>query len=192
MVILFVKMYEFKNKDLESKMNKTFENFQRELSSLRTGRANPAFLDDVRVDLYGSKMKIKEIATVNILDNFTLAVKPFDMSSIGQISRGILESGLGVNPIQEATIVRVPLPQMTEDRRKEMVKICEKYGEESKVSLRNLRRDENDKIKKAQKDKDISEDDARKFETEVQKILDIFSKKIDEAIKVKSVEILKV
>ncbi len=185
-------MYEFKKKDLEDKMNKSLEAFQRELGAVRTGRATPAFLDEVRVEVYGSKIKIKEIATVNVVDNFTLSVKPFDMSSLTQICKEIQDAGLGVTPIQDASIIRVPLPSMNEERRKELVKICEKDLESAKIALRNIRRDENDKIEKAQKDKFISEDDMKKFKTEVQKSIDSFTKKLDEALKAKSAEILKV
>ncbi len=185
-------MYQFNKKQIEEHFTKCVDALKNHLGSLRTGRANPAFLDDIRVDVYGSKMKIKEIANVNVLDNFTLAVKPFDSSSLGQIAKGIQESGLGLNPIQDATLIRVPLPQITEERRKELAKISEKYGEEGKIAVRNVRRDENDKIKKAHKDKEISEDDLKKFEADVQKITDLSIKSIDEAVKVKIAEIMKV
>jgi len=185
-------MYSFSKKDIEERMQKAFSAFENNTTSVRSGRANPAFLENVRVEIYGQKLQLKEVASVSILDNFTLSVKPFDASSASIINKAIQEAGLGVNPIQENGIIRIPLPKMTEDRRKELAKLIEKYGEDSKISLRNIRRDENDKIKKAEKDKDISEDEMKRSEIEVQKTLEVFTKKIEELVKKKSEEILKV
>lgn len=183
-------MYIFDEKEIESRMSKSFEAFEHHLGSIRTGRASSAFLEDVRIEVYDSKMSLKELANISILDNFTLSVRPWDTNLTNQIGRAIQEAGLGVNPIVESAIIRVPLPKMTEDRRKEMVKIAHNYGEETKVALRNIRHDENHRIEKAEKDKEISEDDMHRFREKVQKIIDQFTKKVDESVKRKSSEIM--
>ncbi|QED23073.1 ribosome recycling factor [Candidatus Deianiraea vastatrix] len=183
-------MYNFNKKEVENRMQKALDAFENHLGSVRSGRASPAFLESVLVEIYGQKMRLKEVASISVVDNFTLSVKPFDSSSASVINKEIQDAGLGVNPILESGIIRVPLPKMTEDRRKEMVKICEKYAEDSKIAIRNIRRDENDKTKKAEKDKEISKDEMERNEADVQKITDMFIKKIEDSLDRKSKEIL--
>ena len=182
----------FDKKIFEEKLNRSFLVFEERLNSVRTGRASPAFLESVRVEAYGDKVPLKQVANISTLDNFTLSVKPFDAGLVTHIVSGIQNSGLGVNPIVEGSIMRVPLPKMTEERRKEMVEIVHQYGEDAKIAARNIRRDENDSIKKALKDKLISEDDEKRSEAEVQKIFEAISKKIEEFVKKKTEEVMHV
>lgn len=185
-------MYTFNKSEVDNRMKTALASLEHNLASVRTGRASPVLLENVRVDAHGSKMQLKELAGVSVLDNFTLSVKPWDSSMSGLIASSIQNANLGVTAIAEGSIVRVVFPKMTEERRKEMAKIVHHIGEDSKVAVRNIRRDENDKIKAAEKAKEISKDDMHRFEEEVQKVLDKTIEKIDADIKNKTHEVMEV
>lgn len=161
-----------------------------ELAKIRAGRANPALLDGVRVEAYGVKMQLREVATVSTADARLLVVKPFDAGNLSAIEKAIMNAGLGLNPSSDGVILRVPIPALTEERRKDLVKQVGKLAEEAKVAIRAARRDANDMLKDAEKSKDISEDDCKRGLASVQEMTDDFVKQIDAAIKKKEAEIL--
>lgn len=185
-------MYQFQEKDIQVKMQKALDSLNYNVGSVRTGRASSNFLDSIKVESYGSMMSVKELATVSISGNDTLSVQAFDASTAPSIAKAIREASLGVNPIQEGSVIRIVLPKMTEERRKELVKLVEKYGEDSKVVVRNIRRNINDEIKAAEKNKEISKDDAKRFEDIVQKVTDNTMKSLELIVKNKGEEIMKV
>ncbi len=178
--------------NLEQKMKKTIGVLKEELLSIRAGRANPALLDRITVNYYGSETPLKQIAGVSAPEPRLLVVQPYDASSISDIERAIIQSDLGINPSNDGKIIRLAIPMLTEERRKELQKIVKKLGEEIKVALRNERRDANDKLKKMQKNKELTEDDLKKCEEEVQKLTDKYTKEIDQTISQKEKEILEV
>ena len=165
--------------NLEQKMKKSIGVLKEELLSIRAGRANPALLDRITVNYYGSETPLKQIAGVSAPEPRLLVVQPYDASSISDIERAIIQSDLGINPSNDGKIIRLAIPMLTEERRKELQKIVKKLGEEIKVALRNERRDANDKLKKMQKNKELTEDDLKKCEEEVQKLTDKYTKEID-------------
>ncbi len=178
--------------NLEQKMKKSIGVLKEELLSIRAGRANPALLDRITVNYYGSETPLKQIAGVSAPEPRLLVVQPYDASSISDIERAIIQSDLGINPSNDGKIIRLAIPMLTEERRKELQKIVKKLGEEIKVALRNERRDSNDKLKKMQKNKELTEDDLKKCEEEVQKLTDKYTKEIDQTISQKEKEILEV
>ncbi|MCG8539786.1 MAG: ribosome recycling factor [Clostridia bacterium] len=178
--------------NLEQKMKKSIGVLKEELLSIRAGRANPALLDRITVNYYGSETPLKQIAGVSAPEPRLLVVQPYDASSISDIERAIIQSDLGINPSNDGKIIRLAIPMLTEERRKELQKIVKKLGEEIKVALRNERRDANDKLKKMQKNKELTEDDLKKCEEEVQKLTDKYTKEIDQTISQKEKEILEV
>lgn len=178
--------------NLEQKMKKSIGVLKEELLSIRAGRANPALLDRITVNYYGSETPLKQIAGVSAPEPRLLVVQPYDASSISDIERAIIQSDLGINPSNDGKIIRLAIPMLTEERRKELQKIVKKLGEEIKVALRNERRDANDKLKKMQKNKELTEDDLKKSEEEVQKLTDKYTKEIDQTISQKEKEILEV
>ena len=182
----------FNKIELETKMKKAIEALENNLKSIRTGRASPAFLENVKIDAYDQKMKLNEIASISIVDNFTLSVNPWDKELNNTICTGIQSANLGVNPIMNGLMIIVPMPRMTEERRKEMVKIVAHYGEDGKISIRNIRREANDDIKKSEKNKEISEDERDRNESEVQRVFDHFAKIIDDLVKKKGEEVMSV
>ncbi len=171
-------------------MEKALERLRRELGRVRTGRANPAMLDDVRVEAYGSAMPLKQVATVTVADARLLVVKPFDRNTIPAIEKAIGSAGLGLNPQNDGVVVRVPVPALTEERRKELVKQVHELGEEAKIAVRQARREANDLLKAAAKDKEISEDDLERGKGAVQKLTDRFVAEVDEAVRKREAEIL--
>lgn len=178
--------------DLKKRMAKALEALNHELAGLRTGRAAISILDGVKVDFYGNPAPIKQIATLSVPESRTITIQPWDISQIHAIEKAILASGLGLNPSNDGKVIRINFPPLTEERRKELVKIAKKHGEECKVSIRNARRDANEALKKIEKDKKISQDDLKKYQHEVQDLTDKQITKIDEILSQKEAEIMEV
>jgi ribosome recycling factor len=180
------------SKDTKSKMEKVIEDFRHKLSSVRTGRASTSLLDNISVEYYGSPMPLNQVATIHAPEASMLTVQPFDPSLINEIEKAIRTSELGFNPSNDGKLIRIPIPPLTEERRKQMVKTVHEMAEDHKTAVRNLRRDSNDKLKKALKDKAISEDEERSGLDEVQKLTDLHVTKIGDLAKTKEDEIMKV
>ncbi len=178
-----------KCKDL---MNNRIAGFEKDLTKIRTGRASISILDNVRVDYYGTPSPLNQIATLSTPDARTILISPFEKKLIQEIERSIMKADLGLQPNSDGVVVRVPIPQLNEERRKEMVKQLKKMGEEAKVSIRHSRRDINEEIKKEEKDKVITEDDSKKLQDEVQKLTDSFIKVLDEKMAKKEKEVMTV
>lgn len=177
---------------LKARMEKAVEDFRANLAAARTGRASVHMLDTVRVPYYGSEMPLNQLSQVHAADAQLLTVQPFDPSILGEIDKAIRSAGLGLNPQNDGKIIRIPVPPLTEDRRKEMVKHLHKILEDHRTAIRNVRRDGNEAIKKAMKDKKISEDEEKKALDEVQKLTDAEIKKMDEMSQAKEKELLTV
>ncbi|MCH9680785.1 MAG: ribosome recycling factor [Deltaproteobacteria bacterium] len=171
-------------------MTQAQDRLKKELARVRTGRANPALLDDVKVDSYGTQVPLKQAATVSVAEARLLVVKPYDRNNIPSIERAINNSQLGLNASNDGLIVRVPIPALTEERRKDLVKQAHSAGEDAKVMIRQARRDANDLLKKAEKDKDISEDDLKRGLENIQETTNAATKAVDDIIKKKETEIL--
>ena len=174
------------------KMHKTHDNLMDELATIRAGRANPALLDRVEVEYYGMPTPLKQLANISCPDPRTIAVTPFDPKAIGNIERAILAANIGINPVNDGKMVRLSIPQVTEERRKELTKTVHAMGEEGKVAIRNLRKKANDEIKKEEKAGELTEDDAKQDQEAVQKAVDAGIKKVDEVIAAKNKEIMEV
>ena len=174
----------------EAKMKQSLAAFQNNLSKIRTGRANPALLDAVHVDYYGSQVPLSQVANVALLDSRTISVQPWEKGMGAKIEKAIRESELGLNPASMGDLIRVPMPPMSEERRKEMTKLARTEGESAKVAVRNLRRDANDSVKKLVKDKLASEDDQKRAEADVQKVTDKHIAEIDTLVAAKEQEIM--
>ena len=179
-------------KNAEAKMAKSVEAFKTELQKIRTGRAHPGILDQVHVDYYGSPVPISQVANVSLLDARTISVQPWEKGMGAKIEKAIRESDLGLNPSAQGDLIRVPMPPLTEERRRDLTKVVKGAGEDAKVAVRNLRRDANEQAKKLQKDKLITEDDERRSQEEVQKLTDRVIGEIDKLIAAKEAEILAV
>jgi ribosome recycling factor len=175
---------------LKTRMEKAVEDFRREMASTRTGRANVHMLDTVSVDYYGSQMPLNQIATIHAPEPQMITVQPFDPSQLGAIEKAVRSGDLGLNPMNDGKVVRVPIPALTEERRKEMVKHLHRILEEHRTAVRNIRRDGNDAIKKAMKDKKIAEDEEKRALDEIQKLTDDEIKKMEEMSKAKEKEVL--
>lgn len=173
-------------------MDKTHQALLHEFASVRTGRASTSIFEKVHVDAYGSLMPLNQVANIKAPEPQTILIEPWDKSVIGAIEKAIQSSDLGLNPSNDGMVIRVPFPPLTEERRKELAKLCRNYAEEARVAVRNIRRDANHKLDKLGKDGDVSEDDIRRAEAEVQKITDSHVKEIDEALKRKEAEIMEV
>ena len=178
------------HQDLKRRMEKSVEEFRAHLLGVRTGRASVHMLDNIRVDYYGSEMPINQLAQINTPEPQLIVVQPFDLGVVALIEKAIRMGGQGFNPMHDGKIIRVPIPPMTEDRRKEAVKQLSSTVEDHKTAIRNIRRDGNDQIKKAGKDKAISADDEKRATEEVQQLTDAEIKRIDELFKAKEKEIL--
>ena len=179
-------------KDARQRMDKTVEAFRTEITKIRTGKATTALLDSVKVDYYGTMSPLTQVGNVTVLDVHTIAITPWDKSMVQAIDKAILASDLGLNPISDGTNLKIPIPPLTEERRKDMVKLVKKFGEESKVALRNVRRDANDHLKRTEKEKKLTEDELKEGEKETQKLTDEHILKIDDTIKQKEKEIMEV
>ncbi len=173
-------------------MNGALEALGRELAKIRTGRATPKLLEPVQVEAYGSMMPLNQVATVKAADARLLVVDPWDKTTIQAIERGIVSAGLGLNPSSDGQIVRVPVPPLTQDRRKDLVRQVKSLGEDSKVRIRHIRREYNDTFKSAEKDGDISEDELRRFLAKVQELTDAHVAKVESALDAKEKEVLEV
>lgn len=178
--------------EAREKMDKSLKNFDEEILHIRTGRASTGLVDNIEVDAYGQKMRLNEIATTSVPEARLITIQPWDKSNLQAIERAIQESPLEVNPQNDGNIIRIPMPELSEERRKEYVKLVGKLAEEARVSVRNIRRNELDVIKKQQKDGDLPEDEAHRLSDEIQKITDDYIKKIDDAYKKKEAEIMEV
>ncbi|WP_243312070.1 ribosome recycling factor [Fundidesulfovibrio agrisoli] len=178
--------------DVKTRMEKASAALDKEFSHLRTGRASVALLDGIKVDYYGTPTPIDQLASVSTPDSRTITIQPWDRAAFGLIEKAIQKSDLGLNPVNDGKIIRIGMPPLTEDRRKELVKVAKKYTEEGKVAVRNIRRDANDALKKKLKDKSLSEDDVRKGEAEIQKITDSFVAKLDQQLAKKEKEIMEI
>jgi len=176
----------------EEKMEKALVSLAGEFSRLRTGRASSALLEGVKVNYYGTLTPLKQIASVSVPDSRSITIQPWDRSAFGDVEKAILKSDLGLNPINDGKIIRINIPALTEERRKELVKIAKKYTEDAKVAIRNVRRDANETLKKMQKSKDITEDDLHKGQNDVQKLTDEYVAKTDETLKAKESEIMEI
>ncbi len=179
-------------KNIQEKMEKTLTVFKHELSTLKAGRANPSLLDRITVEYYGAPTPLNQLANIAAPEPRVLTISPWDAKSIPVIEKAILKSDLGINPSNDGKMIRLVIPQLTEERRKELVKVVKKLGEESKVAIRNIRRDANEHLKKLKKDGEITEDDLKKSEENIQKTTDKFIKEADKAVEAKEKEILEV
>ncbi|MCW5659514.1 MAG: ribosome recycling factor [Burkholderiaceae bacterium] len=179
-------------KQAEAKMAKSVEALKHELQKIRTGRAHPGILDQVHVDYYGSSVPISQVANVSLLDARTISVQPWEKGMGSKIEKAIRESDLGLNPAAQGDLLRVPMPPLTEERRKELTKVVRHAGEEAKVAVRNLRRDANEHLKKLLKDKQVAEDEERRAQDDVQKMTDRTVAEIDKLVHAKEGEVLAV
>lgn len=179
-------------KDLKERIDRTIEDLRKDLSKMRTGRASLALLDGVKVDYYGSATPLNGVANMSIADPRLIIVKPWDKKQIGIIEKALREANLGINPQNDGEVIRLPIPQLTEERRKDIVKQCKVRGEEHKVAIRNERRDSNELLKTAQKDGDITEDDLKKGLERIQKETDAGIAKVDEVLVKKEKEVMEV
>lgn len=185
-------MSDFDIKAIESKIEKSLNVLKEDLGTVRAGRANAALVDKVMVEYYGTPTPLKALANIAVPEPRTLLITPFDPKSIPDIEKGINIANIGINPVNDGKAIRLQIPQVTEERRKELTKVVKKMGEETKVAVRNIRRDANDKVKKMEKEGDFTEDDAKSTLNDIQKITDKAVKSIDEIVAAKDKEILEV
>ena len=179
-------------KNAETKMGQSIEALKNNLSRIRTGRASPQLLDTIHVDYYGSMVPLSQVANLSLIDSRTIGVQPWEKTMAAEIEKAIRESDLGLNPASLGDLLRVPMPPMSEERRKEMTKLARNEGEASKVAVRNLRRDANESVKKLVKEKEASEDDQKRTEADIQKLTDKFIAEIDALVSAKEQDIMAV
>jgi len=179
-------------KEMDDSMNSAIDSLKYQLSKVRTGRASASVLDGVKVDYYGTMTQVNQVGQISTPEARLLQIQPFDRNMIAAIEKAVLTANLGLTPSNDGNLIRIPFPALTEERRKEQVKEVKKYGEDSKISIRNIRRDKNDVVKKSEKNKELSEDDSKKYQGEIQKVTDGFISKIDVIISEKEKDLLKV
>jgi ribosome recycling factor len=179
-------------KETELHMQKTVEATKKELQAVRTGRANSSILDRVIVEYYGTPTPITQLAAISVPDARTLVVQPWDKTALAAVEKAILKADLGLNPVNDGTVIRLPVPQLTEERRKELVKVVKKEAEENRIIIRNLRRDSNDKLKALEKDSKITEDEGKRAHDDTQKLTDKHIAEIDKLLEAKEKEIMEV
>lgn len=179
-------------KDAELRMDKCVEAFKNHISKIRTGRASPSLLDGIQIEYYGTATPLRQLANVVAEDSRTLAITVFDRSLSPAVEKAIMASDLGLNPSSAGTVIRVPLPPLTEERRRDLIKVVRNEAEQGRVSVRNVRRDANDKVKALLKDKAISEDEDRRSQDDIQKLTDAFIKKVDSALADKEAELMEI
>jgi ribosome recycling factor len=179
-------------KKTETKMEKSIAALENEYSAIRAGRANPAVLDKIMVDYYGVPTKIQQMAAISVAEARVLVIQPWDATTLKSIEKAILTSDLGINPANDGKVLRIAFPQLTEERRKEIVKDIHKMGEEGKVAIRSIRRDANEKLKAMKKNSEITEDDLKDGEKQIQNLTDKFCKKVEEVEKKKEKEIMEI
>ncbi|HSH96716.1 MAG: ribosome recycling factor [Methylophilaceae bacterium] len=185
-------MLEDVKKNADQKMQKSLESLKNDLAKVRTGRAHTGLLDHVMVEYYGSLVAVNQVANVTLGDARTINVQPYEKPMIGKVEKAIRDSDLGLNPATNGDLIRVPMPMLTEERRRDLIKVVRTEGENAKVSLRNARRDANDALKKLIKDKEISEDEERRMQDEVQKLTDKYVAEVDKLLQTKETELLAV
>jgi ribosome recycling factor len=178
--------------EMNKRMEKSVEALVRELASLRTGRASLAILDSIRVDYYGNPTPLDQVATLSIPEPRLIVIQPWDVSQIQAIEKALLSSDVGLNPSNDGKLIRIAIPQLTEERRKEIVKIAKRYAEDSKVSIRNVRRDSNEEAKKKEKDKELSQDELKKTLGDIQEATDSIIKRVDSILSRKEADIMEV
>jgi ribosome recycling factor len=178
--------------DGKKRMEGALSALEKEFAKLRTGRASASLVDGIEVDYYGTATPLNQLASVSVPDSRTLTIQPWDKGAFGSVEKAIQKSDLGLNPVNDGKIIRIGIPPLTEERRKELVKVAKKYTEDAKVAVRNVRRDMNESLKKMEKDKDITEDDLRKGQDDVQKLTDDFVKTADATLDAKEKEILEI
>lgn len=176
--------------DAEDRMEKALASLEREFAKLRTGRASTALVDGIKADYYGTATPISQMASVAVPDSRTLTIQPWDKGGMAAVEKAILKSDLGLTPVNDGKIIRISIPPLTEERRKELVKVARKYSEEAKVAIRNVRRDANDSLKRAEKDKEITEDALKRATEDVQKLTDRFVAEADNRCQAKEKEIM--
>lgn len=177
---------------ISEKMAGAIEALKKEFSTIRTGRASLALLDVIHVNYHGSPMSLNQVATLGIPESRLITIQPWDPKMIGEIEKAILKSDLGLNPINDGRVIRLNIPPLTEERRRQLVKLARKTAEEARVAIRNIRRDGNEEVKRLENEKHISEDERRRAQEEIQKITDIYIKKIDDTLSHKEAEIMEV
>ncbi|MBQ4568116.1 MAG: ribosome recycling factor [Desulfovibrio sp.] len=178
--------------DTEERMEKALASLERDFAKLRTGRASTSLVDGIKADYYGTPTPISQMASVAVPDSRTLTIQPWDKGGIAAVEKAILKSDLGLTPVNDGKIIRISIPPLTEERRKELGKVSRKYGEEAKVAVRNVRRDANDSLKKLEKDKAITEDDLKRSVDDVQKLTDRFVAEVDKKCTAKEKEIMEI
>lgn len=179
-------------KKTEEKMNLSISSYQRELQTIRTGRANPKMLDSIKVDVYGQKMPISQVATISVPEPQMITVQVWDKSNVGSVDNAIRTSELNLNPLVDGQLLRIAIPKLTEERRKELIKVLKSIAEKAKVSIRNIRRDSLEDLKNEQKSNSLSEDDTKKKSNDIQKLTDTKIAEIDKKLTEKEAEIIKV
>ncbi len=179
-------------RDAEEKMQKTIEFLAKDLSTLRAGRANPAMVEKITIDYYGETTPINQLGNITVPEARLLVIQPWDKSIIPEIEKAIFRSDLGITPSNDGIVIRIAIPQLTEERRKELVKVVKKKGEETKVAIRNIRRESNDMLKMSEKEKMISEDENKKGMDEIQKFTDKYVKNVDQVLQAKEKDIMEV
>ena len=179
-------------KDADDRMNKTLKALAGELAKIRTGRAHPSLLEHISVNYYGSQVPLNQAANINVLDARTLGVAPWDKNMVADIEKAIMNSDLGLNPVTAGTVMRVPLPILTEERRKELTRVVRSEAEKARIAIRNIRRDANHHLKEMLKEKLITEDEDRRQEDKIQKITDVHIEDIDNTLKEKEMELMEI
>ncbi|MBR9979340.1 MAG: ribosome recycling factor [Bacteroidetes bacterium] len=179
-------------KDAADRMGKSIEALRQELNKIRTGKATTALLDGVKVEYYGTMTPLNQMANVSVLDAHTLSIQPWDKGTLGTVEKAILIADLGLNPSNDGNVIRVPIPALNEERRRDLVKLVKRFGEDAKIAIRNIRRDANDHLKKAEKEDHASEDARIKAEKEVQELTDQHVTQVDDMLKYKEAEIMEV
>lgn len=179
-------------KTAEHKMQKSLEALKNDLGKIRTGRAHTGLLDHIQVDYYGSPMPINQVANITLVDARTIGVQPWEKAMVAKVEKAIRDSDLGVNPAAQGDLIRIPMPPLTEERRKELVKVVKHEGENAKVAIRNLRRDANNHLKDALKKKEVAEDEERKAQDDIQKLTDKFVAEVDKLLAQKEAELMQV
>ena len=179
-------------KNVEQKMNKSLEALKLDLGKIRTGRAHTGLLDHVMVDYYGNPTPVNQVANVTLTDARTIGVQPYEKNMVGPIEKAIRDSDLGLNPATNGDLIRVPMPMLTEERRRDLIKVVKSEGEDAKIAVRNIRRDANEQLKKLLKDKQVGEDDERRAQDDVQKLTDRFVAEIDKALQAKETDLMAV
>ena len=178
--------------DAKSRMDKSIEALRNEVVKIRTGKATTTLLDGIKVDYYGNLTLLNQVGNISVLDAHNLSITPWDKSIVPAVDKAILEANIGLNPVSDGSNIRIPIPPLNEERRKELVKLVKNFGEDIKIAIRNIRRDANDHLKKLEKDKKISEDQLKDAEDDIQKLTDEHTKKVDEILKNKEEEIMEV